>query len=357
MEGHTEESRAMRRRAAVAVVGAVLIHIALLLAVTRAADHRTRGESIAVELRIVGGAAAQTEPMNSSNAAPPRPAHAEPEGDVASVRPERGDRHGAATRENLPVAMPAAQPPAVDAGVGESPRSERLDLALGWNGFERTFGTRAAQDRADYEQALRRKRIDGQRATRWSQLVLGALGDNRRYPEDAPLTATEARRAVEGYLSVLNSRITPTFNAFLAEVGLPADQLHGAVQRSWLRYNPFYVPPPIGEIVDTTSVLAKVERAAQVEFAIGQSGALDEIRLVATSGSGFFDATAVSAICTGSPFPPPPAAIRSAREHAYFAWRFDKDWHLNGRGSARHLVVREFEPLSAALDGGTPAGE
>jgi TonB family protein len=356
MTHRANDDRAARRRIAIAIAGAALLHLALFAAarglegsVRRAADQES------VELQIVGDAkGARESPSPEIAATEPRP-RAAPRGARAGGRPGSAVRGERADDGEEKAAIPTMAPPLGDAGVDDTAPPTAPKLALDWSGFERTFGERAARERAAYAEALREKRSKGQGFGRWHRLVLRALGDNRRFPQGAPLTATEARRAVEGYLEILDGRITPAFNAFLYSVGAPNDLLHGKVQRSVLRYNPFYVPPPPGELVDTSSVLAAVARPAKTEFSLDPSGALEEIRLVATSGSSFFDASAVAAICAGAPFPPPPAELLSARKRAFFAWGFVKDWRKNGRGNAQHLVVSSTgDSAAAASEEGPP---
>jgi len=338
---------------AIAFALAVLLHIGLFFA-ARAFEPRAdaRVSEVPVELRIAESAKASPSRPGSTHVAA---AALRTKGSSRALRAEA--LHMRASEAVSPSTdAPATSLGAVavgataDAGVdGIAPEGE-LDLALDWKGFEKTFGERAKVEREAHAEELRQKRARGQAFGRWHRLVLGALGDTRHFGErGAPLTSTEARRSVAQYLSILDSRITPAFNEFLYAVGSPNDLLHGRVQRSVLRYNPFYVPPPAGESDDTSSVLAKVARPARAEFSLLPSGALEEIHLTATSGSSFFDASAVAAICNGSPFPPPPAELLSARERAFFAWGFDRDWKKNGLAAAEHLVVMTAREPSAEV--------
>jgi hypothetical protein len=168
------------------------------------------------------------------------------------------------------------------------------------------------------------------------------------------LSGDEARRAVADYLAILDSRITPQFSAFLVAAGAPNEIMHAKIQMNpVLRRNPFYVAPPPGEFVDPGSVLRGVGRPALTQFALSAAGDLAELRLVATSGSGFFDASALASIGGASPFPPPPVALLSARDRAHFEWGFDKDLRQNGIANARHLVVLALpEPRGEEPDSG-----
>jgi hypothetical protein len=344
------EIRAGRLRTTAALAAAALLHLGLLAAGIRAASPRRAGaQPGVVELQIA-------ESRGGPN---PLPAAIETGRDGAGPSAAATRRHRArvapadAVKSLVPafpdVSAGAPSALALDAGVGSPPRPDGAKLALDWSGFERVFGDEASADREAYAAERRQRRERALGFGRWNRLVLRALGDNRRFgPRGAPLSSTEARDAVSRYLAILDSRITPPFNEFLLSVGSPNDRMHGGIQRSLLRYNPFYVAPPPGEAADKSSALAAVARPARAEFSLEASGALDEIRLTATSGSGPFDASAIAAVCAGSPFPPPPALLLSHGDRAFFAWGFDKDWHKNGRANAQHLVVEARDTLEGA---------
>ena len=335
-----ESTAAQRRRLAIAGIAAVLLHAALLATMWRlASPEGAEPVEVVVELQITGGSngpMVAKSPVPTADRSPT--ARSEPFSPREAARVAGTGTAKVSGEMPFGPAAPARVEPS-DAGPANEPDAP-LDFAFDWSGFERAFGERAAADREAYREALRKQHAEAHGFGRWHGLVLRALGANRSFsPLGTPLSSDEAQRAVADYLAILDSRITPEFNAFLVAAGAPNDLLHAKAQTGLLRYNPFYVRPPPGEFVDPGSVLRGINEPALTQFALTAQGDLSELRLVATSGSGAFDASALASIAASAPFPPPPGALLSSRDRAHFEWGFDKDLRRSGISNARHLVV------------------
>lgn len=63
----------------------------------------------------------------------------------------------------------------------------------------------------------------------------------------------------------------------------------------------------------------------QLEIVLRGDGSLEKITIVRTSGISNFDLAALDSVSAASPFPKPPAAIKSANGKVYLDWRFHRD--------------------------------
>jgi TonB family protein len=76
------------------------------------------------------------------------------------------------------------------------------------------------------------------------------------------------------------------------------------------------------------------------EFEILQNGAVNEVRVVKTSGNTVFDAAAVDSVYRGSPFPPPPKQILSWNGRVYLKWGFYRSRRMCGVFNVEPYILK-----------------
>jgi len=214
----------------------------------------------------------------------PRPAPAAPAPEPAEPEPA-----GIAQAPPSPEPMPEAPEP-------EPVDPSRVQVKLDWAAFDRTFGDTAAEEREEHHRRSMERRRGTMRLGSFSARVRKALATNRSWVSAGEQEALGKRqRTFRNYIEAIHDRIHPIFaDSFLASLS----------------------------IMDASDPLNDFSLMAKLEFEILESGHLNELRVIRTSGNTVFDAAAVDSIYRSAPYPPPPKRILSWNDRVYLRWGF-----------------------------------
>jgi TonB family protein len=78
----------------------------------------------------------------------------------------------------------------------------------------------------------------------------------------------------------------------------------------------------------------------KMEFEVLETGAINDLHVIRSSGNTVFDAAAVDSIYRSGPFPPPPRQILSWNNRVYFRWGFYRNNRKCGVFNAEPYILR-----------------
>lgn len=210
---------------------------------------------------------------------------------------------------------PMAGPPEMIPTPPSNPVPPNLNLNLNWSSFERVFSQEAELARRTYsERSLTQRRQAGSFKSQFSDRVRSALASNHGWVQPGNQEPLGNRKQLfHHYLEMVHTDIHTLFaDSFLSSLSnfAPDDPL-----------NDFSLH-------------------AVVEFEILNTGHLNEVRVVKSSGNTVFDAAAVDSLYRSSPYPSPPPKIRSWNDRVYMRWGFYRNHRKCGLFNAEPFILR-----------------
>ncbi|NLN63011.1 MAG: TonB C-terminal domain-containing protein, partial [Myxococcales bacterium] len=199
----------------------------------------------------------------------------------------------------------------------------RINARMNWGVFERTFGPAAEEERLQYQDELLKKRGGGVAFGTLTPKVAKAMKNNRSWVQNAPREPIDPQAPVfRNYLDATHERI----HQFFADSFLPSLVSLGA-----------------------NHPLNNFNMYTLLEFEILESGTINEIRMLKTSGQSVFDAGAIDSLYRASPFLPPPKAILSYNNRVYFRWGFYRNQRKCGTFNATGYILRSPDAAPEAI--------
>ena len=348
------------KRQALAIAISVLVHAALLGGLAlRAIPRPAQADRMIVDLSLV------ERPRSARPLIGAPPPTLIPESRRAPTQAALPSRREAQRPSVRPVPSAAGQDGALlsNAEVGTVSAGDAPSKASGANGVSDTpvlpsIPAPGALSFSDVERLTENGDRAREEAERYRQQQVNGRRNRGAFVVDSARvrTAMENRRSAtigarvlplgkdkpdaRAYLLKIHQKLEPLFSKFLTALDSPSEQLHKIIQKSFLKYNPFYVPPPDAVRQDTLrGPLSDLTMKTKTEFEILPTGALAEIRMLRSSNSRAFDAAALDTVIKGSPFMPPPAALISLNDRTYIQWTFCRDWKQNTLSKGRLLII------------------
>jgi TonB family protein len=211
-----------------------------------------------------------------------------------------------------PPAQPQAAPPS----------KQELNLSLDWNGFESIYRKEAEVARKAYaEKSLATRRTAGSFRAQFQDKVRRAITNHRGWvkPGNHETLGAARQKSFHQYIRVVHETIHSFFaDSFLASL------------------SNFKPDDPLNNFSLKTTM----------EFEIMESGRLNEVRVVKSSGNMVFDAAAVDAIYRSAPYDPPPKSVLSWNNRVYLRWGFYRN--------QRKCGVFNVEPYILKAPGASP---
>lgn len=228
-----------------------------------------------------------------------------------------------------PAGEPTAEPspePLATAPEPPPPDPEQMQLKMDWAEFEQTFAEASREEREEYHRQSQEKRRGGLKFGSFTGKVRRAIANNRSWVAAGNQEPLGKRQIIfRNYIEAAHDRIHSLFaDSFLASLNA----------------------------LDPSDPLNDQELMTKMEFEVLSSGALNEIRVIQSSGNTVFDAAAVDSIYRSGPFPPPPRAILSWNDRVYFRWGFFRNRRKCGVFNAEPYILRAPDAAPEALDPG-----
>ncbi len=265
-----------------------------------------------------------------------------------SAEPLRTDRlvresDSAPLDKGLPLPSPNEQP--ADAGTRQVDL-KNLDLRIARSDLDRLFGAEMAQDRGDdKEKAIRGRSPASRKGRSLTKIVQNSMKPRPGWvkPGNQEVLGIDRQQSFAAYLRQLDKKIGPRFSTFLHSSESVNNQLHRKVQSSFLKYNPFYSPPPDNEVATSlgSHPIGDLTLVTVTEFELDRTGRLNDILVVRSSGHAVFDAACVSCVVQSAPFPKPPTDILSHNLLAYIRWSFYRNPRRNGPRSGSGYILTD----------------
>ena len=199
----------------------------------------------------------------------------------------------------------------------------QLQTAMKWGSFERTFGQAMEQQREEFHQQSMEKRRGTLRMGSLTGKVKKAIYNNRSWVSQGEQVPLGQKAPIfRNYIKAAHDRIHQLFaDSFLASLNS----------------------------LDPKDPLNDFSLMTKMEFEILESGVVNEIRVIRTSGNTVFDAAAVDSLYRSSPYPPPPKSILSWNRRVYFRWGFYRNHRMCGIFNAEPYILREPGAAPEAL--------
>jgi len=205
-------------------------------------------------------------------------------------------------------------PEEIPGPAGEDGKPRPINLKLSWSQFEGTFGREMSEERRDAQEERKKLLAHGSKADKFAK-IKAAL--ENFIPDVQPGNQTE-----------LNARRHP----FAEYITL----IHRKIHRFW----------GDGALVNwsrsygSDSPLNDFTRWAKLEFRILETGEVENVKVIHSSGNTVFDVAAIDAILGSSPFPPPPEILLSYDRRVYIHWRMDRDNRQCGVWNAEPYILK-----------------
>ncbi|MBK6849421.1 MAG: TonB family protein [Proteobacteria bacterium] len=290
------------------------------LALATAPPPSTPAEPPAARSGVRDAPAQQARDAPAPAPAPQPPAAPPPRAPLLAMRGRSRSAAGPAGADATPPPqLGAGRRPALAASpapAGTRPSAPVLSLdrlALDHQGYDRVFGAGAARER---ELALRTPSVarGGVVQGRWNRLR--AALENFT-PDVRP-----------GNQTALNTRADP-FAVYIA-------RMHRRIHTRWgfgflvtLDQKPNHHP------------LNDMTLQTTIEIAVAPAGDVAKATIVRPSGQLVFDTAALDTVFSAAPFPPTPAAIRSANGQVYLHWSFHRDERQCGTFGVQPFILTE----------------
>ena len=215
-----------------------------------------------------------------------------------------------------PPAQPESAPPS----------KQELNLALDWNGFENIYRKEAEIARKAYaEKSLAERRTAGSFRGQFPDKVRQAITSHRGWvkPGNHEVLGAARQQSFHNYIRVVHETIHSFFaDGFLASL------------------SNFKPDDPLNSFSLKTTM----------EFEIMESGQLNEVRVVKSSGNMVFDAAAVDAIYRSAPYNRPPKSVLSWNNRVYLRWGFYRNQRKCGVFNVEPYILKapgaRPEPIS-----------
>ncbi len=260
--------------------------------------------------------------------APPAP---EPDPAVAPPSPSNTPSPTPAKTPQQPVPTPAPRPvpttepteateatvtPETDSAPLSQEELARVNLDMSWKSFDHTFSEEATKAREVHVEASLEERRQTGMFSGMSAKVRKALERNKGWAAPGNQEPLGDRKKIfYSYIyKIHEERIHPIFG-------------HGF----WESLNS----------LGSAHELNDMSLHTLAEFEILQNGAVNEVRVVRTSGNTVFDAAAVNAVYQGSPFPPPPKEIVSWNGRVYLKWGFYRSRRMCGVFNVQPYILKD----------------